>query len=126
MGVAKWFQPRQERLMIRLGIFLLHASVALGGGGSGLLIGLSKDGKTGSGSTSWEMLVICMAVGAAVIIAGGLAHYFWSRQKKKKRIQERDQQRLEKAQQAQTVGGGGATIATTSPPPAYNSCLEDE
>merc|ERR1711894_795166 len=62
-----------SRLMIRLFIFLLHASLALGGGGSALLIGLSKDGKTGGGSTSWEMLVICMAVGAAVIIAGGLA-----------------------------------------------------
>merc|ERR1711878_192975 len=96
--------PATSRLMIRLFIFLLHASLALGGGGSALLIGLSKDGKTGGGSTSWEMLVICMAVGAAVIIAGGLADYFWSRHKKKKRIQESDQSRLEKAHQAQSVG----------------------
>lgn len=109
--------------MITLGLLLIYLRAALGAGGSALLIGLSKDGKISGGATSWEILIICMAVGAGVIIAGALAHYFWSRHKKKKTAQ----QRLEKARQAEVVGGArGTPPVSSSPPPPYNSSLEDE
>merc|ERR1712066_511934 len=112
--------------MIRPALLLLISlRSALGAGGSALLIGLSNDNKIG-GSTSWEMLIICMSVGAGVIIAGALAHYFWTRHKKKKTAQAKEQQRLEKARQADVVGGAQVTPLAPSPPPAYNSSLEDE
>merc|ERR1712066_325743 len=105
--------------MIRPALLLLISlRSALGAGGSALLIGLSNDNKIG-GSTSWEMLIICMSVGAGVIIAGALAHYFWTRHKKKKTAQA-------KARQADVVGGARVTPLAPSPPPAYNSSLEDE
>jgi len=107
--------------MIKLALTLIYLRTVLGAGGSALLIGLSKDGKLGGGATSWEILVICMAVGAGVIIAGALAHYFWSRHKKKKAAQ-----RMEKARQADVVGGSRVSPTVSSPPPPYNSCLEDE
>lgn len=107
--------------MINLALLLIYLRSVLGAGGSALLIGLSKDGKLSSGTTSWEILITCMAVGAGVIIAGALAHYFWSRHKKKKAAQ-----RVEKAREAEGVGGCRVSPTVSSPPPPYNSSLEDE
>ena len=99
------------------------------GGGSGLLLGLSKDGKLGSSDgTDWSILFLCMGIGAAVIFGGALIHYLWTRHKKKKK-QEAAAADMEKARQAASVGARrpGSEPASTghTPPPPYTSVVAD-
>merc|ERR1719229_2178985 len=54
------------------------------GGGSGLLL---VQGKLGGGTTDWDILIICVAIGAAVIFGGALIHYLWKRYKKRQAAQ---------------------------------------
>ena len=112
------------------GLCCLHHVEA--GGGSGLLLGLSKDGKLGSSDgTDWNILFLCMGIGAAVIFGGALIHYLWNRHKKKKKQEAVAD--MEKARQAASVGAGrsgsGKVITGHTPPPPYTSVVaevEDE
>ena len=98
------------------------------GGGSGLLLGLSKDGKLGSSDgTDWSILFLCMGIGAAVIFGGALIHYLWTRHKKKKKQEAAAD--IEKARQAANVGArrpGSEQVSTGhTPPPPYTSVVAD-
>ena len=98
------------------------------GGGSGLLLGLSKDGKLGSSDgTDWSILFLCMGIGAAVIFGGALIHYLWTRHKKKKKQEAAAD--IEKARQAANVGArrpGSEKVSTGhTPPPPYTSVVAD-
>ena len=94
------------------------------GGGSGLLLGLSKDGKLGSSDgTDWSLLFLCMGIGAAVIFGGALIHYLWTRHKKKKKQEAAAD--IEKARQAASVGARRPVSVGHTPPPPYNSVVAD-
>jgi len=96
------------------------------GGGSGLLVGLAKDGKIGSGADDWDILIICIAVGAIIIFGSALIHYLWKRHKKQKAaaIMNKEQQI-----EAGAVGSGRnitkVNATSPSPPPSYNKCIAD-
>ena len=116
---------------------LLVPQSVLAGGGSGLLLGLAKDGKLGDGGASdWDILIICMGVGAVVIFGSAGIHYLWKKHKKRKAMAAKADQ--EKAVDAHRVGAGRTSQQSgrisvgsneVTPPPAYNKCvtaLEDE
>ena len=100
------------------------------GGGSGLLVGLARDGKLGGGADDWDIMIICMAVGAVVIFGGALVHYLYKKYKKKQADEVRE---ADKAKQAESVGAGAVRVRPSSqnsttvhtPPPAYNKCVAD-
>ena len=96
------------------------------GGGSGLLLGLSKEGKLGSSDgTDWNILLLCMGIGAAVIFGGALIHYLWTRHKKKKKQEAMD---VEKARHAAGTGArrpGSEASTGHTPPPPYSACVAD-
>jgi len=109
----------------------LSWSQVLAGGGSGLLLGLAKDGKLGDGGANdWDILIICMAVGAVLIFGSALIHYLWKRHKKQKMMTGKTDQ--EKSVEAGRVGAGrtpspASTISVKSAnnPPPYNKCVTD-
>ena len=112
--------------VLLLGLSCLHNVEA--GGGSGLLLGLSKEGKLGSSEgTDWNILFLCMGIGAAVIFGGALIHYLWTRHKKKKKQEAAAD--IEKARQAASVGarrpGSDKVITGHTPPPPYTSVVAD-
>ena len=117
-------------LAICLLCILQHDGRVEAGGGSGLLVGLARDGKLGGGADDWDIMIICMAVGALVIFGGALIHYLYKRYKKQKADAVRE---ADKAKQAESVGAGAVRVrpssenSTTvhSPPPAYNQCVAD-
>ena len=53
------------------------------GGGSGLLVGLSREGKLSRGHTDWGVLAICLASGAAAVLGAALVHCLWKRCKRR-------------------------------------------
>ena len=97
------------------------------GGGSGLLLGLSKEGKLGSSEgTDWNILLLCMGIGAAVIFGGALIHYLWTRHKKKKKQEAATD--VEKARHAAGTGArrpGSEASTGHTPPPPYSACVAD-
>ena len=112
--------------VLLLGLSCLHNVEA--GGGSGLLLGLSKEGKLSSSEgTDWNILFLCMGIGAAVIFGGALIHYLWTRHKKKKK--QEAAANIEKARQAASVGArrpGSDKVSTGhTPPPPYTSVVAD-
>ena len=112
--------------VLLLGLSCLHNVDA--GGGSGLLLGLSKEGKLSSSEgTDWNILFLCMGIGAAVIFGGALIHYLWTRHKKKKKQEAAAD--IEKARQAASVGSrrpGSDKVSTGhTPPPPYTSVVAD-
>ena len=66
-----------------VGVLVTAASVLVpeagAGGGSGLLVGLSREGKLGRGDTDWGLLAICLASGAAAVLGAALVHCLWKR-----------------------------------------------
>ena len=64
-------------------VLVIAASVLVpeagAGGGSGLLVGLSREGKLGRGDTDWGLLAICLASGAAAVLGAALVHCLWKR-----------------------------------------------
>ena len=112
--------------VLLLGLSCLHNVEA--GGGSGLLLGLSKEGKLSSSEgTDWNILFLCMGIGAAVIFGGALIHYLWTRHKKKKK--QETAANIENARQAASVGArrpGSDKVSTGhTPPPPYTSVVAD-
>ena len=66
-----------------VGVLVTAASILVpeagAGGGSGLLVGLSREGKLGRGDTDWGLLAICLASGAAAVLGAALVHCLWKR-----------------------------------------------
>ena len=109
-----------------------HGHLVSAGGGSGLLVGLAKDGKLGSGADDWDILIICIAVGAVVIFGSAAVHYLWKRHKRQKAA-EAAASGMDKEKQVSGVGAGNlrtnsvgsASSHGQSPPPSYKTCVPD-
>ena len=71
------------RVLVTAASILVPEAGAGAGGGSGLLVGLSREGKLGRGHTDWGVLAICLASGAAVILGAALVHCLWKRCKRR-------------------------------------------
>merc|ERR1712037_880982 len=70
-------------IAFRLLLYCLFPTFVESGGGSGLLVGLAKEGKLSGNTDNWPVLVMILSAGALLIVLAALAWFLWRRYKKR-------------------------------------------